>query len=108
MRIVFAEGIRRGLASHSHRRLRQRTVSVETVDPEHSPSGDSEEMVTSPKQSTINIMNNIKRKIMSKPISHYSGKRTFVKFSQSWIFADHHHKLSNESVGEETNKGLQS
>ena len=65
---MFAEGIRRGLASHSHRKLRQRTVSVETVDPEHSPSGDSEEMVTSPKQSTINIMNNIKRKIMSKPI----------------------------------------
>ena len=65
---MFAEGIRRGLASHSHRRLRQRTVSVETVEPEHSPSGDSEEMVTSPKQSTINIMNNIKRKIMSKEI----------------------------------------
>ena len=36
---------------------------------EHSPSGDSEEMIASPKQSTINIMNNIKRKIMSKKYS---------------------------------------
>ena len=87
VRIVFAEGIRRGLASGEHvtrrQRLRQRTrtISVDNTvtvcgvwsvcdnvscQDEHSPSGDSEEMIASPKQSTINIMNNIKRKIMSK------------------------------------------
>ena len=95
---MFAEGIRRGLASHSHRRLRQRTVSVETVDPEHSPSGDSEEMVTSPKQSTINIMNNIKRKIMSKK---YSDR----KVRQLFHVAGHHHKISND-FGDEPSKNF--
>ena len=62
VRIVFTEGIRRGLASGEHRRLRRRQRTVSLDKDETSPDSDD----LSPKQSTINIMNNIKRKLMSK------------------------------------------
>ena len=63
---------------------------------EHSPSGDSEEMIASPKQSTINIMNNIKRKIMSENSSNR-------KVRPSFHVAGHHHKISND-LGDEPSK----
>ena len=62
VRIVFTEGIRRGLATGEHRtqRHRRRTLSLDNKD-ETSPDSDD----VSPKQSTINIINNIRRKLMS-------------------------------------------
>ena len=47
------------------RRRRQRTISIE-LDESMSGSGDSDDFLPSPKQSTINIMNNIRKKLMSK------------------------------------------
>ena len=55
-------------------------------------------MIASPKQSTINIMNNIKRKIMSKK---YSDR----KVQQLFHVAGHHHKISNE-FGDEPSKNF--
>ena len=79
----------------SHRR--QRAVSVEIDD---SQSGDSDEMSPTPKHSTINIMNSIKKKIMSKSLTNY----LYVHFSM-FMITGHHHKLSNENFGNDSSKG---